>query len=93
MNTTPLPNTNHRTTLVIEGMEGELCIQKVAAALATVPALTVHSVSVGSAVVAGDQSVCNAACIAVDDAGYPCRDASTITAPTDIADKEGATKR
>ena len=57
-------------TIQIDGMHGDACVQKVTAALKHVPGVTTKSVSVGSAMVEADQAGCDAACAAINKAGY-----------------------
>ncbi len=65
-----MQNANQTKTLKIDGMSGDLCVQKVTDALKTVPAVTTQSVKVGCATIQADQAGCDAACNAVTKAGY-----------------------
>ncbi len=62
--------TNTRT-LKIDGMTGDVCIQKVKTALQGVAGVTTESVRVGSATIkCATDAQCDAACAAVSAAGY-----------------------
>jgi len=58
-------------TLQIDGMTGDVCVQKVTTALKGVHDVSTQSVKVGEAHIKADQAGCKAACAAVDRAGYP----------------------
>lgn len=62
--------TNTTRTLKIDGMTGDACVKKVTAALRDVPGVSTQSVTVGSATFKGDEAACDAACSAIDAAGY-----------------------
>lgn len=60
-------------TITVEGMKGEACVQKVAAALKPVPNVTTESVVVGTAHVMADADGCKACCAAIESAGFKAR--------------------
>lgn len=66
METTTLSN----RTLKIDGMTGDVCVQKVTDALKGVPGVKTESVKVGCATIGADQAGCNAACGALGKAGF-----------------------
>lgn len=61
---------NQTKTLKIDGMTGDLCVQKVTDALKAVPGVTIQSVKVGCATILADQAGCDAACAGIKKAGY-----------------------
>lgn len=63
-------------TLDINGMSGDTCVQKVTGALKGVHGVTTQSVKVGSATISADKVGCDAACSAIDKAGYKAHEAS-----------------
>lgn len=75
--------TNTTRTLKIDGMSGDACVKKVTAALRDVPGVSTQSVSVGSATFKGDESACDAACAAIDAAGYKSRKESGTSTSKD----------
>lgn len=70
------PTTTTDRTLVIDGMSGDDCVQKVAGALKGVQGVTTQGVEVGSANIAADQQGCDRACSAIGKAGYEAHDAA-----------------
>jgi copper chaperone CopZ len=70
--------------LKIDGMSGDVCIQKVKDALGAVSGVTTSSVKVGSAAISCDQSQCEAASAAVAKAGYK----NMLSAPDNTATPE-----
>ena len=62
--------TNTTRRLDLEGMTGDDCVQEVTTALKGVPNVTTQSVKVGSAIIGTDQTGCDAACSAINGAGY-----------------------
>jgi copper chaperone CopZ len=57
-------------TLEIDGMSGDACVQKVTGALKGVSGVTTQSVKVGSANIGANQNGCEAACTAINAAGF-----------------------
>jgi copper chaperone CopZ len=62
-------------SIKIEGMTGDVCVNKVTWALKGVKGVTTEAVTVGSATVTTDQAGCEAACAAINDAGYKSQEA------------------
>ena len=70
--TSPQANlTKASHTLKIDGMTGDVCVQKVTAALKGINGITTQSVKVGEATILADQAGCKAACTAISGAGFP----------------------
>jgi copper chaperone CopZ len=69
-------NTNDSTsrTLKIDGMSGDHCVQKVKGALEGVNGVETESVGVGTATIDADKAGCDAACQAIDRAGFQARE-------------------
>ena len=68
-------------TLKIDGMNGDACVQKVTTALKGVPNVKTGSVKVGEATIHADKAGCDAACNAINTAGYkshPATDANQV---------------
>lgn len=64
-------NTDHPSRKVnIEGMKGDSCVKKVSGVLQEVKGLTNPAVKVGSATFNANQSSCNHACTAINEAGF-----------------------
>ena len=83
-------------TLEIDGMTGDVCVQKVKGVLKDVPGVATQSVSIGSAVVDCDDTSCKAACDAVKRSGYPCREDATAqrtNQPVNAQPKTSANER
>jgi copper chaperone CopZ len=74
MNTNTTKSTTR--TLKIDGMSGDDCVQKVKGALDGVNGVETESVRVGAATIGADKSGCDAACRAIDQAGYQAREQS-----------------
>lgn len=69
-------------TLQIDGMTGDVCVQKVTSALKGVPGVETQSVKVGSASIGADQAGCDAACAAIGTAGFKAREGAREGAVT-----------
>jgi copper chaperone CopZ len=67
--------------LQIDGMTGDVCVSKVRGALKGVPDVTTQDVKVGSATIGADQIGCNAACAAIDTAGFKARETAGKSDP------------
>jgi copper chaperone CopZ len=74
MNTNTTKSTTR--TLKIDGMSGDQCVQKVKGALDGVNGVETESVRVGAATIGADKSGCDAACHAIDQAGFQAREQS-----------------
>ncbi len=57
-------------TLKIDGMSGDVCVQKVTDALKGIPGVATQSVKVGCATILADQAGCDAACAGIKKAGF-----------------------
>lgn len=68
-----METTRNTRTLEISGMTGDVCVQKVTAALREVRGVSIQSVKVGRAVISADQAGCVASCVATGSAGYTAR--------------------
>ncbi|MCP9874394.1 cation transporter [Synechococcus sp. Cruz CV-v-12] len=66
--------TTVKHNLVIDGMTGDTCVQKVKAALKGVNSVTTDSVAVGSATIECDDAACKAAISAINNVGYKARE-------------------
>lgn len=64
------PATMTNRTLEIDGMTGDACVQKVTGALKGVQGVETRFVKVGMAKVGADQAGCDAACAAIQSAGF-----------------------
>jgi copper chaperone CopZ len=69
--------TKSSRTIQIDGMTGDACTQKVTGALKAVRDIAVESVKVGSATINADKAGSQAACSAINGAGYRARDGET----------------
>ena len=77
-------------TISIEGMTGDVCVQKVKAALAGTPGVTAESVEVGCATIScAKTEQCMAACAAISAAGYKAKVKADSKGSCDMA-SEGA---
>jgi copper chaperone CopZ len=61
-------------TLEIDGMSAEECVQKVTGALKGVRDVTIQSVKIGEATIGADQVGSDAACAAIERAGFNARE-------------------
>lgn len=71
--TTDSDNAQSRT-IKVDGMTGDVCVQKVSGALKDVEGVTTKSVTVGSVTIEADRDGYAAACKAIKDAGYKVQD-------------------
>lgn len=75
-------------TLKIDGMNGDACVQKVTTALKGVPNVKTDAVKVGEATIHADKAGCDAACNAINTAGYKSRPADANQGAGQGAGKE-----
>ncbi len=70
-------------TIEITGMAGEACVKKVSEAIKNVNDVSVQSIKVGAATLECDQAGCDAACEAINAAGYKARPQTQAGKPGD----------
>ncbi|MFM9959588.1 MAG: hypothetical protein ACKVZJ_16140 [Phycisphaerales bacterium] len=87
------PGASTARTITIDGMTGDACVQKVQGALKDVPNVTTQAVKVGAAHISADQTGCDAACKAVESAGYKCRAGNTDAKNDTKHDANNATNK
>jgi copper chaperone CopZ len=67
-------NQTKSRTIKVDGMTGDVCVQKVSSALKDVEGVTTKSVTVGSVTIEADRDGYAAACTAIKDAGFKVED-------------------
>lgn len=79
------------TTLAIDGMTGDLCVQRATAALKGVPGVSTVSVAVGQATIEASPAGCDAACAALAGAGFTACWATPALATKKVLPKDAPT--